>query len=65
MELHLSPDLEAKVSRIAEENGSPTDVYVRQLVESYLDHDAWFRRKVKRGMDQLDRGEYLSHEQDG
>jgi predicted transcriptional regulator len=39
--------------------------YVQRLVEHYLDHDVWFRQKVKASLDQLDRGEFLSHEEVG
>ena len=36
-----------------------------ELVERYLDHDAWFRQRVRKGLDQLDRGEFLTHEEVG
>lgn len=62
MEVHFSPDLQTKLNRVAAENSSDTDGYVQQLVEHYLDHDAWFRQNVKKGLEQLDRGEYLTHE---
>ena len=59
MEVHFNPDLQAKVNRIAADNRSDADEYVQQLVERYVDHDAWFREQVKKGLDQLDRGEFL------
>jgi predicted transcriptional regulator len=65
MEVHLPPDLQAKVDRAAAENNSGAEEYVKQLVEHYLDHDAWFRQQVKKGLDQLDRGEFLTHEEVG
>jgi predicted transcriptional regulator len=65
MEVHFSLHLQTKLNRVAAENSSDTDVYVQQLVEHYLDHDAWFRQKVKKGLEQLDRGEYLTHEEVG
>jgi predicted transcriptional regulator len=65
MEVHLSADLETKVNRVAAENSSDPDGYIQQLVEHYLDHDAWFRQKVRKGLEQLDRGEYLTHEEVG
>jgi predicted transcriptional regulator len=34
-------------------------------VEQYVDHDAWFRQQVTRSLEQLDRGEFLSHEEVG
>jgi len=65
MEVHLPPELQAKVDRAAEENNSGAEEYVKQLVEHYLEHDAWFRQQVKKGLDQLDRGEFLTHEEVG
>ena len=61
MEVHLTPELEAKVHRIAAENRRGTEEYVQELVEHYVDHDAWFRQEVKKGLDQLDRGESVPH----
>jgi predicted transcriptional regulator len=65
MEVHFGPDLQTKLNRVAAENSSDTDAYVQQLVEHYLDHDAWFRQNVKKGLEQLDRGDYLTHEEVG
>ena len=56
MEVHFSPDLQTKLNRIAAENSSDADGYVQQLVEHYVDHDVWFRQKVRKGLEQLDRG---------
>ena len=63
MEINLSPELLAKLSNVAAENDSDAAEYVRQLVEHYLDHDAWFRHKVKEGLSQLDRKEFVTHEE--
>jgi predicted transcriptional regulator len=65
MEVHLPPELQAKVDRAAAENNSGAEEYVKQLVEHYLEHDAWFRQQVKKGLDQLDRDEFLTHEEVG
>jgi predicted transcriptional regulator len=65
MELNLSPELQAKLDCIAAENGSATEEYVRELVEHYLDHDAWLREKVKTGLSQLDEGKFATHEEIG
>jgi predicted transcriptional regulator len=65
MEVHFTPELQAKLDRVAAENRSGADDYVQQLVESYLDHDAWFRQKVTASLDRLNRREFLSHEEVG
>ena len=61
MEVDFSPETEAKLSRAAEENGSGSAEYVRQLVEHYLDYDSWFRQKVNKGLEQLDARRAVSH----
>ncbi len=65
MEVNLNPELQAKLARIAAENDSGAEEYTRQLIEHYLDHDAWFREKVKRGLRQLDQGEFVTHDEIG
>ena len=65
MEVSFSPDLQAKLDRLAAENRRGAAEYVQQLVESYVDHDAWFRQKVMGGLEQLDHGEFLTHEEVG
>jgi predicted transcriptional regulator len=65
MEVHLPPELQAKVYQAAAANNSAAEEYVKQLVEHYLEHDGWFREQVKKGLYQLDRGEFLSHEEVG
>jgi len=65
MEVHFAPELQAKLDRVAAENQRGPDEYVQQLVESYLDHDAWFRQKVSASVDKLDGGESISHEDVG
>jgi predicted transcriptional regulator len=65
MGVHFAAELQDKLNRVAAENSSGSEEYVQQLVEHYPDHDAWFRRKVRKGLDQLDRGEFLSHPEVG
>jgi predicted transcriptional regulator len=65
MEVHLPPELQAKVDQAAAANNSAAEGHVKQLVGHYLEHDGWFREQVKKGLDQLDRGEFLSHEEVG
>ena len=65
MEVDFSPEMEGKLHRAAEESGSGSAEYVRQLVEQYLEYDSWFRQKVNKGQEQLDAGQYLTHEEVG
>ena len=65
MEVHFAPELQARIDRIAADIPSGVDQYVQQLVEHYIDHDAWFRQKVKSSLGRLDSGEFLTHEEVG
>ena len=65
MEVHFTPELQAKLESVAAENQRDADECVQQLVESYVDHDAWFRQKVTTRIDRLDSGEYLTHKEVG
>ena len=63
MEVHFPPELQEQIDQAAADNASASDDYVQQLVARYLEHDTWFRREVKKGLEQLDRGDYLTHEE--
>jgi predicted transcriptional regulator len=63
--VQFPPELQAKLDRVAAENHRGADEYLQQLVENYLDYDAWFRQKVTASLDQLDHGEFLAHEEVG
>ncbi len=63
MEVNFAPELEQRLSRVAADNHRDADHYVQQLVESYLDHDVWFRQKVTASLGRLDRGEFLSQDE--
>jgi predicted transcriptional regulator len=65
MEVHFSPELQAKIESVAAENRRDADQYIQQLVENYLDHDTWFRQKVTKSLARLDSDEYLTHEEMG
>ncbi len=64
-EISLAPEVEARVARIASEEGKAANQVVQELVSSYLDHDEWFRRQVQKGLAFLDRSKFVSHEEVG
>jgi len=61
--VHFTPELQAKLNRVAAENNSGADEYVQQLVERYLEDDARFRAAVRKGIKQADRGEFIEEEE--
>jgi predicted transcriptional regulator len=65
MEVRLTPDQEAELSKLATRKGRDAQELAQEVISFYLEHEARFIEAVKRGMDSLDRGEYVSHEDVG
>jgi len=65
MEVDLTSDLEAKLTRLAAEQGRDTRALVREAVERLVNHDEWFVREVEKGLAAADRGELIDHEEIG
>jgi len=65
MEVDLTPDLEAKLARLAAEQGRDTGALVREAVERLVNYDEWFVREVEKGLAAADRGELIDHEEIG
>ena len=63
MEVPFTPDVQAKINRLASERGRAAEQLVLEIVETYIDHDQWFRAEVQKGLAQLDRGESIPHEE--
>jgi toxin ParE1/3/4 len=65
MEVYLAPDLQAKLTRLATEQGRDSRALVQEAVERLVDHDEWFLREVEKGLSAADRGEFIDHEDIG
>jgi predicted transcriptional regulator len=65
MEVHFTPEQEARLAQSAAQQGRDPDEPVRQVVERYFDEESRFVDAVTRGEEALQRGEYLTHEQVG
>jgi len=65
MEVHFSPDLQAKLSRLAAEQGRDSAELVREAVERLLDYDSWFIREVEKGLAQIEGSKTLTHAEVG
>jgi predicted transcriptional regulator len=61
MEVDLTPDLEARLTRRAAEQGRDARSLVREALERFLDYDEWFAREVEKGLAAADRGELSEH----
>ena len=61
MEVPLNPDLQAKLSRLAAQQGCATETLVVEAVERMVNYDEWFLREVDKGLAAADRGELVDH----
>jgi predicted transcriptional regulator len=65
MEVNLSPELQARLKQLAEQQGRDAESLVNEAVERLLRYDEWFVAQVEKGLAQVERGEVLDHEEVG
>lgn len=65
MEVQLSPELQAKLDRIASQQGRDPQSLVCEAVERLVGYDEWFLEEVEKGLAQIERGELIEHEEVG
>ena len=65
MEVHFTPELEAKLTHSAARQRRNPDELVQDVLTRYFEEEARFVEAVKRGEEAFERGEYLTHEQVG
>ena len=62
MDLHVPPELEAKLNRLAAETGRHADQVALDLLTNSVEHDDWFRREVEKGRVAAREGRLLDHD---
>lgn len=65
MEVHFNPDLQARLTQRATQEGRNLDETVQDVVARYFEEEDRFIEAVKRGEAAFKRGEFLTHEQVG
>jgi len=65
MEVHFTPELEAKLTHSAAQQGRDPDELAQEILARYFEEEIRFVEAVKRGEAALQRGEYITHEQVG
>lgn len=65
MDVHFTPDLQARLRQRAQEHGCDLRDVVQDVVARYFAEEDRFVEAVKRGEAALERGEFLTHEQVG
>jgi predicted transcriptional regulator len=61
MELKISPALQAKIERIAAQQGRDSESLVQEALERLVDYDEWFLREVEKGLAQVQSGQVIDH----
>jgi predicted transcriptional regulator len=59
MEVHFTPEQEARLSEIANQAGTDAEHLVQAAALRLLERDADFRASVHKGIEQADRGEFV------
>ena len=62
MEVQLTPDQEAQLAQLAQRLGENQEQIVRDAVTQFL-NDVRFDQAVQKGLESLDRGEFLEHDE--
>lgn len=65
MEVHFTPELEAKLTQSAAQQGRNPDELVQEVLSRYFDEESRFLEAVTRGEEALQRGECLTHKEVG
>ena len=65
MEVNLNPNLQARLSHLAAQQGLDTEALAREAIERLVDCDEWFIREVEKGLAQIEQGKVLTHEEVG
>jgi predicted transcriptional regulator len=63
MEIHFTPDQEARLSQVADHSGTDAEQLVKDIVMRTIEEDERFRAAVRRGIEEADRGELIPHDE--
>ena len=63
MEVHFTPEQEARLSQIASQAGVDPEPLVKDAALRLLERDARFRAAVQKGLEQADRGEFVDEDE--
>jgi predicted transcriptional regulator len=63
MEVHFTPEQEARLSKIATQEGIDAEKLVKDAALRLLEDDVRFRAGVRKGLEQADRGEFVEEEE--
>jgi predicted transcriptional regulator len=65
MDVPLSPELSARLARLAQKRGVTPEHLVREAIDRLIDHDDWFVHEVEKGQAQVESAQTLPHAEVG
>jgi predicted transcriptional regulator len=65
MKVKLTAEMQAKLERLAAEQGRAAETLVHEAVERLIGYDKWFVREVDKGLAQIEADEVLEHDDIG
>ncbi len=65
MQVHFTPEIEAKLTKSAAEQGQQPDEWVQQVITRHFDEEGRFLEAVRVGEAAIENGDFLTHEQVG
>jgi predicted transcriptional regulator len=63
MELHLTPEQEARLTQIASQSGTNPERLAKDVLVRYLDDESRFLAAVEKGIAAAERGEFVKEEE--
>jgi predicted transcriptional regulator len=63
MEVHFTPELEAKLTHLAVIQGRDADELVQDALARYLENESQFLEAVEKGIAAAERGEFIDEEE--
>lgn len=63
MEIHLTPEKEARLRQVAARTGQDAAQVIQEAVDRLLDYDTWFVQEVEKGLSQAAKGDLIEHDE--
>ena len=63
MQVDLTPEQEARLAQIAAKSGTAAEELVKDAALRLLEEDARFRARVREGISEADRGEFIEEDE--
>lgn len=63
--VRLDPETRAQLDKMAEQIDRPRAWIIKEAVAQYLEREAWYLAEVQKGIDDMEAGREISHEEMG